>query len=408
MLRLATISIFLIVVSCQLFSQTFNYTFTAVAGTYTANSSPTDVICCGMDNVATAPITLPFTFKFACTDYTEIVITENGWFTFDPNCWDFHNVNDLSNQVGSAPGIDRPIVAPLWDDLGCDFAGGTVNYQTTGTAPNRVFTIEWKQMLWRWSASVWAISFQAKLFETSNIIEFRYQRNGTATANLSPSPTASIGLGAVAIGSYYSLNGVGASPAALTATETDNLSSKPATGQIYRWTPVCPLPISLVDFSGKNENGKNILYWTTASEENNAYFTVERSVNGIEFTEFLRTPGANNSNTELHYSAVDPNTPNPITYYRLKQTDYDGTFAYSNIISVSTKEFDELNIYPNPVQHKFFVNGKKTNYPFRLWNPSGQMIMSGSTSDSGVDVSHFSKGVYYLEIDHQFKKLILE
>src|SRR5687767_11764493 len=70
-------------------AQPLNYTFTALTGTYTPLPSPNLIICCGADNFTSAPITIPFAggFNFGCANYTEVVVTENGWFTFDPNCW---------------------------------------------------------------------------------------------------------------------------------------------------------------------------------------------------------------------------------------------------------------------------------------------------------------------------------
>jgi hypothetical protein len=385
----------------------FNYTFTATTGTYSPNTSPTVLFCCGDDNVFAGPITLGltpnFVFKFGCTNYTEVVITDNGMFTFDPTCSTFHNVNNLNSQA-----IDRPIVAPLWDDLGCDFAGGSVNYKLTGSSPTRVFTIEWKQMLWGWMAGTWGISFQAKLYEGTNVIEFIYQRNGTATANLN-SPTASIGLGGPAVGSYYSLNGVGASPLALTSPETNNLNSKPATGQIYRWTPVCALPISLVDFSGTNYNGRNVLSWTTSSEENNAYFTLERSGDGINFTEIAKVEGANNSNVMLKYSAVDPEPSLEIVYYRLKQTDHDDQFTYSEMITVATHGSNEWIVYPNPAHDHVTIEGGENIHHYRLFNTSGILVTGGAAVKYlSIDLSMIPRGMYFLEVNQEFKKLLLE
>ena len=93
-------------------------------------------------------------------------------------------------------------------------------------------------MEWSYSATTWGLSFQVKLYETSNRIEFVYTRNGaTSTTNL-VSPNASIGLGGSTLGDYYSLNGTGAAPIASKVLETTNLSTKPANGQIYRWDPI--------------------------------------------------------------------------------------------------------------------------------------------------------------------------
>lgn len=204
----------------------FSYSFTATTGTYTANASPTNVHSAGNDDIVSGALPIGFSFMFGCTYYTQFYVSTNGWI-------------GLGSVSGSEPFNNlatttyRPKIAPLWDDISVG-SSGNVNYQLTGTAPNRVLTVEWRQMNWNYSSSPWALSFQAKLYETSNRIEFIYSRNGNATANVS-SASASIGLSGPTSGQYYSLNGTGASPTASTSTETTSLNSKPVTGQIYRW-----------------------------------------------------------------------------------------------------------------------------------------------------------------------------
>jgi len=76
------------------------------------------------------------------------------------------------------------------------------------------------------------------------------------------------------------------------------------------------------------------LYWVTSNEINNDYFTIEKSNDGINFEIVEIILGAGNSDILLEYSFVDKNPINGISYYRLKQTDFDGKFEYSDIISV--------------------------------------------------------------------------
>jgi len=94
------------------------------------------------------------------------------------------------------------------------------------------------------------------------------------------------------------------------------------------------------------------LDWRTASEINNDYFTIERSVDGVNFEIIDIINGAGNSNNILHYETIDSNPLEGVSYYRLKQTDYDGQFEYSSIVSVRNHEetiSQEINVYPNPV-----------------------------------------------------------
>lgn len=229
----------------QLRSQTLNYNFTAVSGAYAACSAPTQIIAASTDEGTSAATNIGFTFQYGCNSYTQFIASSNGWMSFNTAITSADLTNDLT---GATYPSDLPMIAPLWDDLSTG-SGGQVGYQLTGSAPNRVLTIEWKQMLWQYSATTYALSFQVKLYETSNRIEFCYSRNGSATANIS-SASASIGLSGFTAGDYYSLNGVGAAPSALKTSETNTLATKPASGQVYRWDPVlcsgAPTPGSAV------------------------------------------------------------------------------------------------------------------------------------------------------------------
>lgn len=217
------------------FNAQIAYTFNAVGGTYAANVTPTVVHASGVDDAVSAGITIGFPFQFGCVNYTQFFVSSNGWLSLSSNAAGSMNTNDLTNSG------NRPVIAPLWDDLATG-SGGNVNYRVTGTTPNRVLTVEWNQMEWSYIATTWAISFQAKLYETSNRIEFVYQRNGNATANIN-SASASIGISGPTAGDYYSLNDVSGGPVASKIVETTNLNSKPANGQIYRWDPTnCTSP----------------------------------------------------------------------------------------------------------------------------------------------------------------------
>jgi hypothetical protein len=97
-----------------------------------------------------------------------------------------------------------------------------------------------------------------------------------------------------------------------------------------------PLPVQLLSFDAvANYNNQTVdLRWITASEINNAFFTVERSANAQQFQPILTRPGAGNSNTVITYTDVDMNPLMGVSYYRLKQTDFDGTSTYSDIVPV--------------------------------------------------------------------------
>jgi hypothetical protein len=111
-----------------------------------------------------------------------------------------------------------------------------------------------------------------------------------------------------------------------------------------------PLPIELVDFSAHVINSEIELNWITASELNNDFFTVERSSGGEEFSSIGLVNGRGTTSQRNTYTHIDSFPLNGRVYYRLKQTDFDGTFTYSNIISVTYDGSTSavLQVYPNP------------------------------------------------------------
>ena len=109
------------------------------------------------------------------------------------------------------------------------------------------------------------------------------------------------------------------------------------------------LPITLVYFTAKKVGDIVQLNWETSSEINNDYFTVERSSDGTNFLELFRRKGAGNSNTSLSYVDYDNNPMKGINYYRLRQTDYNGTSTTFNIVPIFFGEGNtQMRIYPNP------------------------------------------------------------
>lgn len=94
------------------------------------------------------------------------------------------------------------------------------------------------------------------------------------------------------------------------------------------------LPIELLSFNGSVSNNFNLIQWSTATEINNDYFTLERSVDGLNWEEIANVNGAGNSSVTLNYSFRDYGYVPGISYYRLSQTDYNGSREYFHIIAV--------------------------------------------------------------------------
>ena len=181
------------------------------------------------------------------------------------------------------------------------------------------------------------------------------------------------------------------------------------------------LPITLIDFTAKAESKKVRLDWETGSEENNDFFTVERSLDGKKFEKVFTKKGAGNSKVNQYYFGYDANPYTGVSYYRLKQTDFDGKFAYSDIVSVKVagEQMDseiDVNVYPNPVTSQLIhVDLKAQNnatYTMRIINEIGQQIFT-DTYDALVGNNTYEihlpnavTGVYILEISNQNEVLV--
>jgi hypothetical protein len=118
-------------------------------------------------------------------------------------------------------------------------------------------------------------------------------------------------------------------------------------GTIFSCTcqPLSPLPIELTTFDVKQIDNKIEITWTTATEINNDFFTIERSADGINFYEIKKIKGAGNSSTSKHYSIYDIEPPTGINYYRLKQTDYDGKYKYYELKAIEFISITTLITY---------------------------------------------------------------
>lgn len=164
-----------------------------------------------------------------------------------------------------------------------------------------------------------------------------------------------------------------------------------------------PLPVELISFTGHSETNYNVLEWVTASEINNDYFTLEKSPDGIVFDTLATIDGAGNSNVVLSYSMIDEHPYPRISYYRLKQTDFNGNYKYSDIIQLRSginssadyiynAEADELNVffYKNELQKKMI----------EIADAIGRKIYTFSTTDNYVKIStaSYANGVYFLTI----------
>lgn len=233
-------------------AQAGDYSLTVSSGTFSPlGASATNVPSIEADT-DTEIIGIGFDFDFEGITYDTIVASSNGIISFNPSA-SSNTTNNLDNVAAGS----RPLLAPLWDDLDgrAPNNGSKANYLLSGTAPNRVFTFEWIGYEWNWVSSDSTVSFQVKLYEGTNEIEFIYNNNGKIANN----PSASIGL--TGLNTFLSLSGLGSGTVSTSNTvETSNIDTV-VTGQIFRFIPpACP-SVSLNSFT--NITGDSLtINWT--------------------------------------------------------------------------------------------------------------------------------------------------
>jgi hypothetical protein len=178
-----------------------------------------------------------------------------------------------------------------------------------------------------------------------------------------------------------------------------------------------PLPIELISFEAACNKGSVYLKWVTASEINNDYFTIERTADGVSFEILGIVDGAGNSYQTKYYTFTDAKPLKGISYYRLKQTDFNGQFEYSNIISVNciNNNIGKINVYPNPITNELMIEIEGNNEPvyFEILNTLGQVVFKGNLVEkTTVQTSNFAPGVYLIKFTNgktfEFKKIIKE
>ena len=156
------------------------------------------------------------------------------------------------------------------------------------------------------------------------------------------------------------------------------------------------LPIELLSFNSSIEDLAVVLSWKTASEINNDFFTIERSINAIDFKPIRVISGAGNSNSMNSYMFKDDSPLAGSSYYRLKQTDFDGAFTYSNLEAVNFKLANQIQIFPNPSSGVFTIAGEGIQY-IKILNVNGQTVYNRDYV-AQIDLNGQAKGLYFIEI----------
>lgn len=178
-----------------------------------------------------------------------------------------------------------------------------------------------------------------------------------------------------------------------------------------------PLPIELNFFSAAASPMQDVVncQWQTASESNNDYFDVQRSADGVNWLSIGQVDGAGNSATLNNYSYNDNGPLSGISYYRLKQTDFDGISTESNGVSVSINRQSNvaLKVYPNPSQGSVTVEMENmATEDVKVLNMLGQeisiLISFQAKNRCLIDLSTLKPGVYIILVNGMSQYVVKE
>jgi hypothetical protein len=168
-----------------------------------------------------------------------------------------------------------------------------------------------------------------------------------------------------------------------------------------------PLPVTLLAFNARHDHDVNILDWKTASEQNNAYFEIERSNDSKKFNTIGKIEGAGNSSSIHTYAFTDNYPEKGRNFYRLKQMDLNGNVTYSKIILINTDKaaLEIVSTAPNPAKDKIeiMLAGNTENVRAEVVNMVGKTVL---TVDNGarnynpmqLDISKLEPGYYLVKI----------
>lgn len=172
------------------------------------------------------------------------------------------------------------------------------------------------------------------------------------------------------------------------------------------WDISLPLQlVSFTGFAGHNSGDGNMLSWVTANEQGIKDFTLERAYDGKSFETLAAIKAKGNTTGDATYQYNDKAATAAHTFYRLKITDMNGLYKYSNVIDIYSKQSDEISIYPNPVHTVLNVNTHNSNehYTINVTDVLGRshnMTASGNSTNGilSIDMSALSEGVYVLQL----------
>ncbi|RYD97127.1 MAG: T9SS type A sorting domain-containing protein [Sphingobacteriales bacterium] len=162
-------------------------------------------------------------------------------------------------------------------------------------------------------------------------------------------------------------------------------------------------PVTLLTFEASKKDNTALLVWATATEQDNSGFNVERSIDGRSWATigFVASKSENGkSSIRKDYNFTDNKPLNGRNYYRLKQTDHNGSYAYSEVQMIAIVKTATIDIYPNPATDRLSLSGLKGNETIFIYDVSGKLILHVKAESALVHISlnNLAEGMYHINI----------
>ena len=176
-----------------------------------------------------------------------------------------------------------------------------------------------------------------------------------------------------------------------------NIATTTFLGKFTLGSTDSPLPIELLSFDAVKHDASSVFVdWQTASEIGNDYFTVQRSKNIEDWENIMIVPASANTNTLSYYNIFDYQPYLGTSYYRLKQTDFNGMYSYSDIKEVNFGETNQISIHPNPTQGIVNITGDDI-ISVEILDMNGRLIKKTKNINI-IDLSEEANGVYHIRL----------
>jgi hypothetical protein len=171
------------------------------------------------------------------------------------------------------------------------------------------------------------------------------------------------------------------------------------------------LPVKLISFTANCIGNSTIFKWETASETNNSYFTIEASTNQNSWATIVKVSGSGNSNAVNSYSFTATENSALNKYYRLKQTDFDGHFTYSDVVAINQcgEEAISVELYPNPATGIISLSSdqdKNQKGSVSVYDILGVKVFHTEGFPKAIDLTTKPNGIYFLHFTNGTQTIV--